>query len=203
MTYEYDLETNMLINENEKIQLIPISREEIKNLRISKSDFLIFKRRKRVFSFEGPNKDVYIQFKNFYHKCPHCQNFLICPKVMERVPDILTDENYLDSCRIEKYPFILLGYEKNLSFYVWKCEKYVPYSKKDTGTPKKDNIPKSKVKNESKSSLENENFNIDKAEPIMSRLITEEERLSLAFPDRVKKREKLLNLGKIIRDVSP
>ena len=195
MTYEYDFDTNMLIGENKKIQLVPILDDEIKKLRISKSEFLIFKRGKKLYSFEGYDKKTLIKFKNFYHKCPYCKNFLICPKVMERVPDILNNDNYEDSCRIEKYPFILIGYEQPTSFYVWKCKKYVPTqkvkppNKNITNPNNKDEIPQ----------INNEQI---KDETNISSFITEDKRMSLAFPNR-KKHQELIDLGKIIRNVSP
>lgn len=201
MTYKYDFDTNMLMSKNKNIQLVSITFEEIKKLRISKSNFLIFKRGKNVYSFEGHDKKTIITFKNFYHKCPHCKEFLRCPKVMERELDPLTEENYKDSCRIEKYPFILLGYEQPDSFYVWKCKKYVPTQKVN---PPKKNIANPNNKDEIPQSNNEQTEDVDtsKDETKISGLITEAERMSLAFPDR-KKHQELIDLGKIIRDISP
>lgn len=203
MTYNYDVKTNMLISETRKIQLSPISREEIKKLRMSKSDFLIFKRGKRVYSFEGEKKGISITFKNFQHKCPYCKYFLICPKVTENVPEKLTDENYFESCRIEKYPFILLGYEQPSSFYVWKCEKFVPSSKNNNNvTNKNKNSDLSATVETSKSKEIEIKDSLKKEEESIYPLITETERLSIAFPNRIKNRSQLI-LKNLIRDISP
>ena len=203
MTYKYDVTNNVLLNKGEKIPLVPITAEKIKELRIKQKNFLILKRGKDIYYHPTNSKRVSIELDNFLHKCPDCLNFFKCPKVLETVPESLTDENYEGSCRIEKYSFISFGYEHPNSFCVWKCKKFIASSsyKKSIDRLRKKikelNIDGTNEKLESSknSKKSNKKKNASETPP-------NESDFTPLFPYG-KKHQELLALNKIIDDISP
>ncbi len=136
------VETNEItaLNGNVIYPLREISKKEISSKRINKKWFLVIKRDQKLFTANIIKKDFSVMEntnKNV-HLCESCQNFYICPKVMEAEFDksgydsIITA--YAVAKRIEKYSFITLGYETPRQFLVWKCMHYKETNERKSNT---------------------------------------------------------------------
>lgn len=195
MTYTYDPILNMLSGIDSGIELIPISKEEMKKARFEDSDFLFFKDNENLYSFNGNKEGIKVEFENYEHLCPHCKNFFNCSKVMEKKTDDFNEQNYEDCCRIEKYPFITLGYEKMSFFYVWKCNKYIGPSRLVRKIKQQKKLQKaiSEIESTPKPIEETCTTTIPAAEP---------KSLCFEIPKK-NKHEDLLKLQKLIKDISP
>ncbi len=122
-----------------------ISEEELLKVRCSYTPFFVYKENNSLYASKIPKS---LRFLNIGDSCGHicqrCNRVLHynnseqgCPKIQDR---FLTEsqhssgiiEKILDAKRIEKYPFIVNGYEsintRAESFVVTKCNRFEPIS---------------------------------------------------------------------------
>lgn len=115
--------------EEKKIPLVKVTPSQCLEKRRSGMPGIIFKRKGGLYWADIKSKS---NFNLGNHLCFGCANFARCAKIMDAFPE--TDRYEMQHCRIEKYPFIIEGFDRfnqpNEGMVVSECINHVVAERK-------------------------------------------------------------------------